>query len=84
MGTVLAEGTSQYVGVRFQKLGKLYHFRAGKYNDIEPGDHVIVDTKRGRQLGQVIAFIDPEGVLHRRRLRVCHWIVRPGLRRSGH
>lgn len=69
MGTVLAEGTSQYVGVRFQKLGKLYHFRAGKYNDIEPGDHVIVDTKRGRQLGQVIAFIDPEGVLHRRRLR---------------
>lgn len=69
MGTVLAEGTSQFVGVRFQKLGKLYHFRAGKYNDIEPGDHVIVDTKRGRQLGQVIAFIDPEGVLHRRRLR---------------
>jgi cell fate regulator YaaT (PSP1 superfamily) len=69
MGTVLAEGTSQYVGVRFQKLGKLYHFRAGKYNDIEPGDHVIVDTKRGRQLGQVIAFIDPEGVLRRRGLR---------------
>lgn len=69
MGTVLAEGTSQYVGVRFLKLGKLYHFRAGKYNDIEPGDHVIVDTKRGRQLGQVIAFIDPEGVLRRRGLR---------------
>jgi cell fate regulator YaaT (PSP1 superfamily) len=25
-----------------------------------PGDSVIVETKRGRQLGQVIAFIDPQ------------------------
>lgn len=69
MGTVMVEGTSQYVGIRFQKLGKLYHFRVGKHRDIEPGDHVIVDTKRGRQLGQVIAFIDPDGVLRRRGLR---------------
>lgn len=69
MGTVLAEGTSQFVGVRFQKLGKLYHFRVGKHKDIEPGDHVIVDTKRGRQLGQVIAFVDPESVLRRGGLR---------------
>ena len=69
MGTVLAEGTSQFVGVRFQKLGKLYHFRVGKHKDIEPGDHVIVDTKRGRQLGQVIAFVDPESVLRRSGLR---------------
>jgi cell fate regulator YaaT (PSP1 superfamily) len=69
MGTVLVEGTSPYVGIRFQKLGKLYHFRVGKELDVEPGDHVIVDTKRGRQLGQVIAFIDPESVLRRRGLR---------------
>jgi cell fate regulator YaaT (PSP1 superfamily) len=69
MGTILAEGTSEYVGIRFQKLGKLYHFRAGKDMDIEPGDHVVVDTKRGRQLGQVIAYADPESVLRRRRVR---------------
>mgnify|MGYP001819274245 CR=1 FL=1 len=69
MGTVLAEGTSEYVGVRFQKLGKLYHFRVGRHKDIEAGDNVIVDTKRGRQLGQVIAFIDPDSVLRRRGLR---------------
>lgn len=68
MGTVLAEGTSEYVGIRFQKLGKIYHFRAGS-SDLQPGDHVIVDTKRGRQLGQIIAFIDPESVLRRRGLR---------------
>ena len=69
MGTVLAEGTSQYVGVRFQKLGKLYHFRVGKISDILPGDYVIADTKRGSQLGQVIAFVDPESVLRSRGLR---------------
>lgn len=69
MGTVLAEGTSQYVGVRFQKLGKLYHFQVDKNEDIQPGDYVIVDTKRGRQLGQVIAFIDPDSIMRRRGLR---------------
>jgi cell fate regulator YaaT (PSP1 superfamily) len=69
MGTTLAEGTSEFVGVRFQKLGKIYHFRVGKDTDIVPGDHVIVDTKRGRQLGQVMAFVDPESVLQRRGIR---------------
>jgi cell fate regulator YaaT (PSP1 superfamily) len=69
MSTVLVESTSQYVGVRFQKLGKLYHFRVGNIEDIQPGDYVIVDTKRGKQLGQVIAYIDPDAVLRRRGLR---------------
>lgn len=56
-----------YVGVRFQKLGKLYHFRLSRQDeDVTPGDHVVVETKRGRQLGQVIALIDP-GNLDRRR-----------------
>ncbi|MFN2181487.1 MAG: stage 0 sporulation family protein [Candidatus Promineifilaceae bacterium] len=69
MGTILAEGTSEYAGIRFQKLGKIYHFRIGKHTDIEPGDHVVVDTKRGLQLGQVIAYVDPESVLRRRGVR---------------
>lgn len=68
MGTVLAEGKSDYVGIRFQKIGKLYHFRVGK-DDLEPGDHVIVDTKRGRQIGQVIAFVDPASVMRRGGMR---------------
>lgn len=67
MTTVMPDGeTSEYIGVRFQKLGKLYHFRVGRTRGIQPGDHVIVDTKRGMQLGQVIAYIDAEQ-LHRRR-----------------
>lgn len=65
MTTVMASGTSEFVGVRFQKLGKLYHFKLGDIKELNPGDYVIVDTKRGRQLGQVVAYIDPDGV-HRK------------------
>lgn len=59
------------IGVRFQKLGKLYHFRRRHSADhIEPGDHVIVETRRGRQLGQVIANIDPNKAIRRRGLKL--------------
>jgi cell fate regulator YaaT (PSP1 superfamily) len=57
------------VGVRFQKLGKLYHFNAGSDGDVQPGDYVIVETKRGRQLGQVITQIEPDKVFDQRGLR---------------
>ncbi len=59
------------MGVRFQKLGKLYHFRLnGDRDSISPGDHVIVETRRGRQLGQVIAFVEQDQVNKRRNLKV--------------
>jgi cell fate regulator YaaT (PSP1 superfamily) len=58
------------MGVRFQKLGKLYHFRLnGDGDSISPGDHVIVETRRGRQLGQVIAFVEQDQVNKRRNLK---------------
>jgi cell fate regulator YaaT (PSP1 superfamily) len=57
------------VGVRFQKLGKMYHFKLNEVDEVEPGDHVIVETKRGRQLGQVIAFIDLDKTEKRKGLR---------------
>jgi cell fate regulator YaaT (PSP1 superfamily) len=60
MTTVVEAGTSGVVGIRFQKLGKLYHFAVGEVQDVLPGDNVIVDTRRGRQLGQVIAYISPD------------------------
>src|SRR5690606_38140953 len=70
MATVMAPGeTSDYIGVRFQKLGKLYHFKTGPHKDLVAGDHVIVETKRGKQLGQVIAFIDPQEVHRHKGLR---------------
>lgn len=65
----MATTRSDVVGVRFQKLGKMYHFSTGGINDIEPSDYVIVGTRRGRQLAQVIAFIEPEKVHRRKGMR---------------
>jgi cell fate regulator YaaT (PSP1 superfamily) len=54
------------VGVRFSKVGKVYHFDASKIPDLKIGDSVIVETSRGWQLGQIGAILDkpeipPEG-----------------------
>lgn len=46
----------QIIGIRFQPLGKLYHFSASQTQDIQTGDYVIVSTSRGEEMGQVIMF----------------------------
>lgn len=78
MPTAMAPGeTSEFIGVRFQKLGKLYHFRVGSHDDLVPGDHVIVETRRGKQLGQVIAYIDPEEIHRRKGIRAVQRKANP-------
>lgn len=47
------ENNQLIVGVRFNKVGKIYHFDAGDLRDLRPGDPVIVETTRGWQLGFV-------------------------------
>ncbi len=54
------------IGVRFAPIGKVYHFDASSVPDLRPGEHVIVETTRGKQLGEVAAIIEnpvkpPEG-----------------------
>lgn len=46
------------VGLRFQPIGKLYHFDASNFEGIQPGDFVVVETSRGAQLGQIVKFIN--------------------------
>lgn len=41
------------IGVRFTKVGKIYHFDCSSIPDIRPGEYVIVDTARGKHLGEV-------------------------------
>lgn len=48
------------VGVRFQPLGKIYHFNATRISDLRLGDHVIVTTSRGRELGEVAQLDVPK------------------------
>ena len=54
------ENSELVAGVRFQKIGKLYHFDYGGYPELKQGDYVIVDTRRGRQMGQVMGFTEPD------------------------
>lgn len=47
------------VGVRFSKVGKLYHFDASKFANVKTGDSVIVETSRGTQLGEIAQVVGP-------------------------
>ncbi len=54
------------IGVRFTKIGKIYHFDSATLPDIKKGEHVIVDTVRGKHLGEVVEILkdspaQPEG-----------------------
>jgi len=47
------------VAVRFVPIGKLYHFDATAHPEVRPGDRVVVETTRGRQVGEVVCFVEP-------------------------
>jgi cell fate regulator YaaT (PSP1 superfamily) len=49
------------VGLRFQPIGKIYHFDATNFKSVQTGDYVVVETSRGSQLGQIVQFVtNPE------------------------
>lgn len=45
------------VGVRFSKVGKIYHFDASAIPDLRNGEPVIVETSRGWQMGSVAEIV---------------------------
>jgi cell fate regulator YaaT (PSP1 superfamily) len=49
------------VGVRFNPIGKVYHFDSGTITDLKKGDYVVVETTRGKQLGQIAQIIEEPG-----------------------
>ncbi|MFO7321473.1 MAG: regulatory iron-sulfur-containing complex subunit RicT [Chloroflexota bacterium] len=60
MSDVTVEHQRTVAGVRFQKVGKLYHFDYSNFPDLQVGDFVIVETARGRQMGEVMGFAPAE------------------------
>ncbi|WP_119065289.1 PSP1 domain-containing protein [Aggregatilinea lenta] len=48
-------------GVRFNEVGKLYHFSCTHLPDLQVGEHVIVETARGMQMGQVMNLLPIDG-----------------------
>ncbi len=54
------------IGVRFTRIGKIYHFDSSAFPNLNIGERVIVDTARGKHLGEVVAVLremppTPEG-----------------------
>jgi cell fate regulator YaaT (PSP1 superfamily) len=45
------------IGVRFTRVGKVYHFDATSLGEVAAGEHVVVDTSRGRHLGEVVQVL---------------------------
>jgi len=41
------------VGIRFKPVSKIYYFDPAGFEDLEVGDYVIVETTRGREVGEV-------------------------------
>ncbi len=48
-------------GIRFSKVGKIYHFDASHAGSLDIGEHVVVETTRGRQLGEIILKVESPG-----------------------
>jgi cell fate regulator YaaT (PSP1 superfamily) len=46
------------VGVRFSKVGKIYHFDAKKLESFRIGDVVLVETSRGWQVGEIVTTVN--------------------------
>ncbi|HHB89732.1 MAG TPA: stage 0 sporulation family protein [Anaerolineae bacterium] len=44
----------QVVSIQFQPVTKLYYFDPGPYTDLLPGEWVLVETTRGKELAQVV------------------------------
>ncbi len=54
------------IGVRFTRIGKIYHFDSSAFPTLAVGERVIVDTTRGKHLGEVVTVLQdtppmPEG-----------------------
>jgi cell fate regulator YaaT (PSP1 superfamily) len=58
--TTKPEPKQKLVGVRFQPVGKVYHYNQVGFDDLKVGEWVVVDTVRGRQMGQIATFKPPK------------------------
>lgn len=63
---IMGRMQTNIIGVRFTRIGKVYHFDSSAVPDVNLGEYVIVDTSRGRHLGEVVQLVQetperPEG-----------------------
>lgn len=53
------ESREPLVGIRFQAVGKVYHYNAAGFPNLKVGSWVVVDSARGRQMGQIATLKPP-------------------------
>jgi hypothetical protein len=71
------------VGVRFTQIGKAYHFDGSTVSNIKVGDHVIVETSRGKQLGEVTVIdVNPSSTSGLPRRAICCCVAYGAKKRS--
>jgi cell fate regulator YaaT (PSP1 superfamily) len=58
--TSRAQDSKLIAGVRFHPTGKIYHFNASGKADLQPGDFALVETIRGKQLGEIVTVRTPQ------------------------
>lgn len=66
---------SNVVGVRFQEAGKIYYFTSAGYDNLEPGEYVVVETSRGLELARIV--IAPDQVVNAELTEPLKPIIRP-------
>ena len=49
---------ARFAGVRFRDAGKVYYFSTARVNGLEVGEHVVVDTARGQEVGRVVSLLE--------------------------
>ncbi len=53
----MAQTYELVVGIRFSRGSKIYHFDAADFRTIDLKDYVIVETSKGRQIGEVVQVL---------------------------
>ena len=72
---------TKVIGVRFRNVGKIYYFSPKDF-DIKSGDHVIVETARGVEYGQVV--LPPREVEDEKVIQPLKEVIRIAIRDLFH
>ena len=64
-----SENLPVVVGIRFSSIGKSYFFDATKIENLGLGGHIVVETSRGWQLGQVVQVVEDQEIRSKMRYK---------------
>jgi cell fate regulator YaaT (PSP1 superfamily) len=63
--------------IRFNRVGKLYHFDSNNISELRIGDIVVVETSRGQQLGEVAQLLPSSGLANDMSIKPIERVATP-------